>query len=97
QTNYIIQSTQHIQFGKDLRVFVIGKTIIAAVLRENDKDFRANYTRGGTAKLYQLNYNETILIQKIINLFEFDYVGIDFLINKTGQLIFNEIEDVVGS
>lgn len=97
KSDCIIQSTENIQLGKDLRVFVIGKTIIAAVLRENDQDFRANFTRGGKANLYQLNKKEIILIQKIINIFEFDYVGIDFLIDQQGQLVFNEVEDVVGS
>lgn len=83
--------------GKDLRVFVIGKKIIAAVLRENKKDFRANYSLGGSAIQYELTQKDIAMIQKIINHFEFDLVGIDFLINESGNLLFNEIEDVVGS
>src|SRR5699024_1365757 len=34
----IIQATSHLQLGKDVRVFVIGKEIIAAVLRHNLHD-----------------------------------------------------------
>src|SRR5690625_6839454 len=83
--------------GKDLRVFVIGKQIIAAVLRVNNNDFRANFKLGGSAFLYHLTIDEVEMINKIINHFDFGLVGIDFLIDKEGNLLFNEIEDVVGS
>lgn len=86
-----------VKLGMDLRVFVIGKEIIAAVLRKNDHDFRANYTLGGDAHLYPLSKTERELIQKVIDHFSFDLVGIDFLIGHNDELIFNEIEDVVGS
>lgn len=97
QSDIILQSTENIQFGKDIRVFVIGKQIIGAVLRESKTDFRANYTLGGTASIYTLNTPQQELIQKIVNWFDFDMVGIDFLLSTKGELLFNEIEDVVGS
>ncbi|WP_047981697.1 ATP-grasp domain-containing protein [Ornithinibacillus contaminans] len=93
---YVIQSTD-VQLGKDLRVFVVGNRIVGAVLRESNQDFRANYTLGGSAKLYELSHEEQQLIHKIIQHFDFGMVGIDFLIGHEGQLLFNEIEDVVGS
>lgn len=96
-SDHVIIQTCDVQLGKDVRVFVIGKEIIGAVLRENPNDFRANYTLGGTARKYVLNQAETSLINKIVNAFDFDLVGIDFLIGHNGQLLFNEIEDVVGS
>lgn len=95
-SRFIIQSA-NVEMGKDLRVFVIGKKIIAAVLRESKSDFRANYKLGGFATLYHLNNDEVTLIKKIINHFDFGLVGIDFLIGLDGNLLFNEIEDVVGS
>lgn len=84
-------------FGKDVRVFVVGKQIIAAVLRESATDFKANYTLGGSASLYELSDVETTLIKKIIAAFDFGMVGIDFLFDEQGHFLFNEIEDVVGS
>lgn len=93
---FIIQSA-NVRIGKDLRVFVIGKKIIAAVLRESTNDFRANFKLGGTATFYDLNENEIKTINKIVDHFDFGLVGIDFLIDKDGYLLFNEIEDVVGS
>ncbi|WP_249870965.1 ATP-grasp domain-containing protein [Oceanobacillus saliphilus] len=96
QTEVVIQSAD-VQLGKDLRVFIVGKEIVAAILRQSSTDFRANYKLGGTAGLYQLNDREKEQINKIIDYFEFGMVGIDFLIGQSGELLFNEIEDVVGS
>ena len=82
--------------GRDLRVYVIGKKIIASILRTSKTDFRSNYSLGGKASLYRLNDEETVLIEKIISLFDFGLVGIDFIFHN-GKIIFNEIEDVVGA
>ena len=82
--------------GKDLRVWLIGGEIIAAVLRESKTDFRANFCLGGSATLYKLSDDEITLIDKISGLLEYDYIGIDFLFND-GKIIFNEIEDSVGA
>lgn len=92
----IIQSA-HVQHGKDVRVFVIGQTIVGSVLRDNAHDFRANYKLGGTATWYPLTNDEQTLVRIIVDHFQFDMVGIDFLIDQNGLLRFNEIEDVVGS
>jgi RimK family alpha-L-glutamate ligase len=93
----IIQSTEKIQLGKDVRVFVIGREVIAAVLRENNLDFRANFKLGGTARLFPLTEEMRAMVQTIIDYFDFGLVGIDFLLNEAGEFVFNEIEDVVGS
>lgn len=92
----LVQSTQ-VQHGKDLRVFVLGKNILQAVLRESKTSFQANYSLGGSARPYQLSQKERKLILKIVSAYDFDLVGIDFLIDYDGNLILNEIEDVVGS
>ena len=96
KTDFLIQGAD-VQLGKDIRVFVIGKKIIAAILRENDNDFRANFKLGGKASLFSLSDQQKRMIQKIIDHFNFGLVGIDFLIGHQNELIFNEIEDVVGS
>ena len=82
---------------QDLRVYVIGKEIIAAVLRTAKDSFISNFSLGGEVCLYQLSENERSLVKLIIEQFDFDLVGIDFIIGDDGELIFNEIEDVVGS
>lgn len=83
--------------SQDLRVYVIGNTIIAAVLRTALSGFKSNYSLGGHVNLYELNQEEIRIVNKIIDQFDFGLVGIDFIIANNGDLIFNEIEDVVGS
>lgn len=83
--------------NSDLRVYVIGKKILASVLRKSNEGFRANFSLGGSVSLYSLSDTEQKLVQKIINLFDFDMVGIDFILDDNGNLVFNEIEDVVGA
>lgn len=82
---------------QDLRVYVIGKEIIAAVLRTSKEGFRSNFSLGGEVCLYKLSSEQEANVKKIIHIFEFGLVGIDFLIGDDGTLIFNEIEDVVGA
>ncbi|MDF2487232.1 MAG: hypothetical protein K0R46_3400 [Herbinix sp.] len=82
---------------QDLRVYVIGKDIIAAVLRTAKEGFKSNFSLGGEVRLYELKDVEVEIVQKIIMQFDFGLVGIDFIIGDEGELIFNEVEDVVGS
>ena len=82
--------------GRDLRVYVIGKEIIASILRKSDTDFRSNYSLGGSASVYNLSDYEKSVVNKIISLFDFGLVGIDFIFHN-GKIVFNEIEDVVGA
>jgi gamma-F420-2:alpha-L-glutamate ligase len=82
--------------GKDLRVYVIGRRILASMLRISDSDFRSNFCLGGRAEEYRLSIEETAVVNRIIDLFNFGFVGIDFVFDS-GGMVFNEIEDVVGS
>lgn len=82
---------------QDLRVYIIGKEIIAAVLRTAKEGFRSNFSLGGEVRLYQLSQEEKSVVHTIIGQFDFGLAGIDFIIGDQGELIFNEIEDVVGS
>ncbi len=83
--------------NQDLRVYVIGREIVAAVLRTAKEGFKSNFSLGGEAQLYELSEQEREIVRIIINQFEFGLVGIDFIIGNQGELVFNEIEDVVGS
>lgn len=82
---------------QDLRVYVIGTEMIAAVLRTAKEGFKSNYSLGGEVRLYQPSQEEEDIVRKIIREFDFGLVGIDFILGDQGELIFNEIEDVVGS
>lgn len=87
--------------GVDIRVFVVGRQIIAAIRRQAEKTgqggFRANFSMGGSASPHLLTSAQEALVMRIVEAFPFDYVGIDFLLDGHGAFLFNEIEDAVGS
>ncbi|MDQ2087014.1 ATP-grasp domain-containing protein [Herbivorax sp. ANBcel31] len=95
ENNIIIQKPAS-DLGKDLRVYVLGDKIIASILRVSNSDFRSNYSLGGSVRVYNLGQKEKSIIYKIIEMFDFGLVGIDFVFDK-GKIVFNEIEDVVGA
>ena len=84
------------RLGKDLRVYVLGKEILAAVLRQSDRDFRSNFSLGGRAAVVELSREERRLVEQITGLFSFGLAGIDLIYDK-GRPVLNEIEDVVGA
>ena len=92
---YVVQHPVS-DLGKDLRVYVIGKEIVTAMLRTSYHDFRSNFCLGGEASVYDLHDAERAIIQKVIDGFDFGFVGIDFMFHNY-QLVLNEIEDVVGA
>lgn len=82
--------------GKDVRAYVLGKEIIAVFMRRADHDFRSNIGQGGDATPFVLQPEDERVVREIINLFDFGLVGIDFIFHE-GKLVFNEIEDAVGT
>lgn len=95
-TDIVIQPLVGIK-NQDLRIYVIGKKIIAAILRTGKNSFKSNFSLGGQVREYKLSQKETELVNIIINEFDFGLVGIDFLIDDNNNFLFNEIEDVVGA
>lgn len=93
---YIIQKYGEGE-AKDVRVYVIGNKIVKALLRKGVNDFRANYSISKQAEVYSLSKKEEEIVYRVINMFNIDYAGIDFLIDKDGNFWFNEIEDSVGA
>lgn len=82
---------------RDMRVYVVGTRIVAAVMRSSTDDFRANFSRGGEAKLIELTPSQKRTACRVIERFEFGMAGIDFLFTDDGQMVLNEIEDVAGA
>lgn len=82
--------------GKDVRVYIIGNEIVAAVLRTSEHSFKSNFSLGGKVQLYDLNAEEIAMVKGIIKKLPLDYAGIDFTFHN-GKAVFNEIEDAVGA
>lgn len=83
--------------GEDLRVYIIGNQIQGCVLRRAKEGFKSNFSLGGDVEPYSLSEEEETLVKKCFVRWKFDFAGIDFIRDEKGQLLFNEIEDVVGS
>ncbi|TQR19189.1 ATP-grasp domain-containing protein [Psychrobacillus vulpis] len=82
----------------DVRVFMLGTSVIGAVKRIGAKNsFKSNFTLGGTVEEYILNNQQLAEVEKIANALKSDYIGIDFLLLPDGSWLFNEIEDPVGA
>ena len=82
--------------GKDVRAYIIGKKVVAAVLRTSEKSFKSNYSLGGNVSLYDLNETERKYVDTITQILPMDFAAIDFIFNN-GQAAFNEIEDAAGA
>lgn len=83
--------------SRDLRVYVIGSRIVAAVMRSSSEDFRANFSRGGAVRLYELSPEQKEIVNRVLHAFHFGMAGIDFILDVNDSLILNEVEDVVGA
>jgi len=81
--------------GKDLRVYVLGKKVIASMLRVSNTDFRSNFCLGGSAVPYELSAHEQLIVNSFADALPFGLVGVDLIFDH-GKAVFNEIEDVVG-
>lgn len=82
--------------GKDLRVYITGNKITAAMLRSSQNDFRSNFSLGGSASVYTLSAEEKEMVTRLTEGLDIGHCGIDFIFDN-GEPVFNEIEDVVGS
>ena len=84
------------QPGVDMRVYILGGEVLAAVKRTSKSDFRSNFSLGGKAELYELDQKEKDAVQRIARDLGADLCGIDFIRHR-GEWVLNEIEDVVGT
>ena len=82
--------------GVDMRVYVLGGKVLAAVKRTSECDFRSNFSLGGKAELVPLPKEVYLTVKTLVTSLDADFVGIDF-IRHDGEWVLNEIEDVVGT
>lgn len=83
--------------SQDIRVWMLGDTILGAVKRTGQNSFKSNYTLGGHIEKYKPDNELTSYIHKLTDHLQSDYIGIDFLLGEDGHYYFNEIEDPVGA
>ncbi len=74
--------------GKDLRLFVVGKKVIAAMERKAKKgEFRANFHKGGSVKSIKTTKKENKLAIDATTYMGLNIAGVDILRSKQGPLI----------
>ena len=82
--------------NSDLRLYVLNKQVIGAVLRQNKNDYRSNFSLGGEVKAYKPSQRLVGLATKVATLLNADYIGVDF-IKVNNKWCINEVEDPVGA
>ena len=80
----------------DLRLYVLNKEVVGAVLRQSKNDFRSNFSLGGEVSGYTPSKRVRNLAIKVAVLLNADYIGVDF-IKVNNRWCVNEIEDPVGA
>lgn len=74
--------------GADIRAFVVGGRVIAAMKRQGlDDDFRANIHQGGTGESVNLTDDEKKVALKAAKKLGLDIAGVDMLRSKRGPLV----------
>ena len=86
--NFIVQEFIKEAEGSDIRCFVIGDKVVAAIKRTaKEGDFRSNLHRGGTAALIKLTKEERATAVKAAKLVGLNMAGVDILSSKRGPLV----------
>ena len=73
--------------GRDLRIYVVGDRVVAAIERSNSHDFRANITNGGTAQAYKVSAQEEKTAISAVKMLGLDFAGVDILFGRDGPLL----------
>ena len=79
-------------FARDIRAYVVGDKVAAAMLRHNESgDFRANVAQGGKADAYALNEAQAVLAVKTAQILGCTFAGVDLLFGENGEMTVCEV------
>lgn len=88
KANVIVQEYIEESKGADIRCFVIGDKVVAAIKRQADAgEFRANLHRGGQATLIKITKEEREIAVKAAKIVGLKMAGVDLLRSNRGPLI----------
>ncbi len=86
--NFLVQEYIKESNGTDIRCFVVGDKIVAAMQRKaKEGDFRSNLHRGGTASTVKLLPEERTLALKAAKVMGLDVAGVDLIRSAHGPLV----------
>lgn len=88
QTEFLVQEFIKDAGGSDIRCFVIGDKVIAAMQRTaKEGEFRSNLHMGGSAKVIKLKPEERALAVKAAKVMGLDVAGVDIVRSAHGPLV----------
>jgi len=88
KANILVQEFVKESAGTDLRCFVVGDKVVAAVeRRSSDGDFRANVHLGGTAHVTKISAQERKIAIKAAKAMGLEVAGVDILRSNTGPKV----------
>ncbi len=88
KANIMIQEFVKEAGGADIRCFVIGDKVIAAMMRTaKEGEFRSNLHRGGTAELIKLTPEERSTAVRAANIMGLNVAGVDILRSNHGPVV----------
>ncbi|PLY14131.1 MAG: 30S ribosomal protein S6--L-glutamate ligase [Sedimenticola sp.] len=87
-TNILVQEFVKEANGSDIRCFVIGNRVVAAMIRQAPEgEFRSNLHRGGSAHLVRITPKERATAVKAAKTMGLNIAGVDILRSERGPLI----------
>lgn len=86
--NFLVQEFIEEAGGTDIRVFVVGGKVVAAIKRIGaDGEFRSNIHQGGKAIVYKLNSAEKKMALKAAKAMGLEVCGVDMIPSNRGPLV----------
>ncbi|MBS0290647.1 MAG: 30S ribosomal protein S6--L-glutamate ligase [Proteobacteria bacterium] len=86
--NFLVQEYIKESNGSDIRCFVVGDRVVAAMQRTaKEGDFRSNLHRGGSACSIKLTSEERALAHKAAKVMGLDVAGVDLIRSAHGPLV----------
>jgi ribosomal protein S6--L-glutamate ligase len=86
--NFLVQEFIAEAKGADIRAFVVGRKVVAAMRRQaRAGEFRANLHRGGTAEGVELNAREIDTAVRAAAVLGLGVAGVDMLRARQGPLV----------
>lgn len=88
KANILVQEYIKEAGGADIRCFVVGDKVVAAMKRQGaEGEFRSNLHRGGSAKLIRLSKDERATAVKAAKVMGLNVCGVDILQSANGPVV----------
>ncbi|MDN3650861.1 30S ribosomal protein S6--L-glutamate ligase [Reinekea marina] len=88
KANILVQEYIKEAGGADIRCFVVGGKVVAAMKRQGaEGEFRSNLHRGGSAQLIKLTKEERATAAKAAKVMGLNVCGVDLLQSKNGPVV----------